>query len=156
MFASANDGDSASSSGLPASSSSPGGERGGAPGGGLALVWLVRSGFGRPAVLASIALTPVLILLAPAPGELAVTMAVEAPIVWALFSLPRADRWRAVLTSLLVNALTQPLLYLAVLHLPTGLVLWRAALAGVSSWCRSSRGSSISSACLACGERAGR
>lgn len=98
----------------------------------LALAWLVRADFSRPAVAASLALLPLLVALAPSPLELALTVGIEAPIVFALAAKLGLNRWRAALVSGLANALTQPLVHLALVRLPAaGPAAWRLDVAAL-------------------------
>ena len=98
--------------------------------GALVLFWLVRARFSRGATWAAIALLPILVLASASRLELALTIAVEAPIVWALSRPLGLDRWRAVLVCGVVNLITQPLLFLVLTRAPiTGVLQWRIAFA---------------------------
>ncbi|HEY1607331.1 MAG TPA: hypothetical protein VGF77_17210 [Allosphingosinicella sp.] len=61
-------------------------------------------------------LLPFIVLAAPAKAELAATILIEAPVVYAFSLILRTDAVRLVIASGFVNALTQPLLYLALRH----------------------------------------
>jgi hypothetical protein len=91
----------------------------------VVLVWLAASGFDLRSVVAAAFSLPAIVFLAPSATELGLSMAIEAPIVWALFAALRLHRWRSALASLFVNGLTQPLLHLALVGL---------AAATVRSW----------------------
>jgi hypothetical protein len=93
----------------------------------LLLAWMARSRFAPSAVWVSVALLPILTLLAPSPLELALTIALEALIVWALAVGLGLDYWRAALTCGFINTFTQPLLYLALMRLNADGGGWRAA-----------------------------
>lgn len=99
--------------------------------GAVLLVWLVRSRFAPSALWTSIVLVPILTLLAPSPLQLSLTIVLEAPIVWAAAIGLGIDHWRAALVCACINLVTQPLLYLALLHLPTaGAAQWRLSFGG--------------------------
>ncbi len=99
--------------------------------GALVLFWLVRAQFSRGATWAAIGLLPLLVLASASRLELALTIAVEAPIVWALSRRLGLGRRRAALVCGLVNLITQPLLYLVLTRAPiAGVLQWRAAFAG--------------------------
>jgi len=98
--------------------------------GALILFWLVRARFSRGATLAAVGLLPFLVLASASRLELGLTIAVEAPIVWALSRPLRLDRRRAALVCGLVNLITQPLLYLVLTRAPiVGVLQWRVAFA---------------------------
>jgi len=97
----------------------------------LLLAWLVRSRFAPSAIWVSVALVPILTLLSPSPMQLSLTIALEAPIVWAIGVALSIDHWRAALVCADVNAVTQPLLFLALQRLPTaGAAQWRTSYGG--------------------------
>ena len=99
--------------------------------GALILFWLVRARFSRGVSGAAIGLLPFLVLASASRLELALTIAVEAPIVWALSWPLGLDRWRAALVCGLVNLITQPLIYLILTRAPiVGVLQWRLAFAG--------------------------
>jgi hypothetical protein len=85
-------------------------------GAGLALVVLRRTRFAPRWVAATLILLPFIVLAAPAKAELAATILIEAPLVYALSLALRIDAVRTLIASGFVNALTQPLLYLALRH----------------------------------------
>jgi hypothetical protein len=85
-------------------------------GAGLALVVLRRTKFAPRWVAAALILLPFIVLAAPAKAELAATILIEAPVVYALSLALRTDAVRLLIASGFVNALTQPLLYLALRH----------------------------------------
>ena len=82
-------------------------------GAGLALVVLRRTRFAPRWVAATLILLPFIVLAAPAKAELAATILIEAPVVYALSLALRIDAVRTLIASGFINALTQPLLYLA-------------------------------------------
>lgn len=97
----------------------------------LMLFCLARARFSRRACWATIGLLPVLVLASASRLELATTIAVESPIVWALARPLGLDRGRAALVCGLINVITQPLLYLVLTRmLISGVLQWRAAFAG--------------------------
>lgn len=83
------------------------------------LIWLAVTRIGRMNVAVSLCLLPVLVWFAPSRLELGLTILAEAPIVCTLFALWRLDAWRAATASCFINALTQPVLFLALIHLRT-------------------------------------
>jgi hypothetical protein len=74
---------------------------------------LWRAGFGLRWVIITLTLLPFIVLAAPAKGELAATILIEAPVVYTLGLTMRIDGPRLLIASGFVNALTQPLLYMA-------------------------------------------
>lgn len=86
---------------------------------GAFLILLVRTDFARSPIILLLCAIPALIFMAPSPVALALTMACEAPIVLALAGPQRRDG-RAVLLSLPVNGMTQPLLYSGLTHFASG------------------------------------
>ena len=80
-------------------------------------------------MLAALGILPLLIAIAPSSLALVLTILVEAPIIYACFG--RLDRRRAIMACCFVNAVTQPLLYLALPHLPfIGPAQWWLSFAG--------------------------
>jgi hypothetical protein len=96
----------------------------------LMLFSLVGLRFSRGAVWAAIGLLPLLVLASASRLELALTIAVETPIGWALARPLGLERGRTALVCGLANVVTQPLLYLVLTRAPiTGLLQWRTSFA---------------------------
>jgi hypothetical protein len=85
-------------------------------GAGLALLVLGRTQFAPCRVAAMLAFLPLIVLAAPDRTELGATMLIEAPVVYVLGVALRIDALRLLIASGFVNAVTQPLLYMALRH----------------------------------------
>jgi NADH:ubiquinone oxidoreductase subunit K len=86
----------------------------------IALIALARTQNVQIALIAALFALPILVLFAPSPFELALTILIEGSIVFVLSEMLRIDGTRAVLACCFVNVLTQPLLNLGLHSLSGG------------------------------------
>lgn len=94
----------------------------------LALVLLRRTRFAPRWIIATLVLLPFIVLAAPAKAELAATILIEAPVIYAFSLVLRLDAVRLLIASGFVNALTQPLLYFTLPHFGSADHWWASFL----------------------------